>query len=84
MLLTGVRFGCWRVLLVPGAVPLLLAAVCRSIRYNIRYGRMAASDTEVEDAAEAAAIHEPISTRFPKVCSPSHAVCPLSLPCRRL
>ena len=39
-----------------------------TIRYNIRYGRIGASDTEVEAAADAACIHEPISTRFPKVC----------------
>lgn len=39
-----------------------------TIRYNIRYGRITASDEEVEEAAQAACIHETISTRFPKVC----------------
>jgi hypothetical protein len=38
-----------------------------SIRYNIRYGHMAAADEQVEQAAEAACIHEAITTRFPKV-----------------
>jgi hypothetical protein len=38
-----------------------------TIRYNIRYGRNYATDAEVEEAAEAACIHETISTRFPKV-----------------
>jgi ABC-type transport system involved in Fe-S cluster assembly fused permease/ATPase subunit len=38
-----------------------------SIRYNIRYGRISASDEEVEEAAQAASIHETIATRFPKV-----------------
>jgi ABC-type multidrug transport system fused ATPase/permease subunit len=38
-----------------------------TIRYNIRYGRNNATDAEVEEAAEAACIHETISTRFPKV-----------------
>jgi hypothetical protein len=34
-----------------------------------RYGRMAASDKEIEEVADAACIHDPITTRFPKVCS---------------
>lgn len=38
-----------------------------TIRYNIRYGRIAATDADVEEVADAACIHEPISTRFPKV-----------------
>lgn len=38
-----------------------------TIRYNIRYGRPAASDADVEAAAKAACIHDAIS-RFPKVC----------------
>lgn len=42
-----------------------------TIRYNIRYGRIAASDAEVEEVADAACIHEPISTRFPKVSMPT-------------
>lgn len=40
-----------------------------TIRYNIRYGRVTASDQEVEQAAAAACIHDPIVTRFPKVGS---------------
>jgi hypothetical protein len=32
-----------------------------------RYGRIAASDKEIEEVADAACIHEPITTRFPKV-----------------
>lgn len=38
-----------------------------TIRYNIRYGRPAASDAEVEEAAQAACIHETIVTKFPNV-----------------
>lgn len=38
-----------------------------SIRYNIRYGRISASDDEVEGAAQAASIHDTVATRFPKV-----------------
>ena len=34
---------------------------------NIRYGDTTASDEQVIAAAEAACIHEAISTRFPKV-----------------
>ena len=36
------------------------------IRHNIRYGRLGASDADVEAAARAAAIHDAISERFPK------------------
>jgi len=35
---------------------------CTCCRYNIRYGRVAASDEEVEDAARAADIHDRIVT----------------------
>jgi len=34
---------------------------------NIRYGKLDATDEEVQAAAEAACIHEAITTRFPKV-----------------
>ncbi len=40
---------------------MLLNNVCR---YNIRYGRVEASDKDVEDAAQTADIHERILT-FP-------------------
>lgn len=36
-----------------------------TIRNNIRYGRPSASDEDVEEAAEAACIHETITQRFP-------------------
>ena len=38
-----------------------------SILNNIRYGDTSASDEQVYAAAEAASIHEAITTRFPKV-----------------
>ncbi len=38
-----------------------------TILMNIRYGRLDATDEEVFAAAEAACIHEAITTRFPKV-----------------
>jgi hypothetical protein len=38
-----------------------------TIMHNIRYGRLGASDGEVKEAAAAAAIHQAISERFPKV-----------------
>jgi len=38
-----------------------------TILYNIRYGRTAATDEEVLEAAKAADIHNAIE-RFPKVC----------------
>jgi hypothetical protein len=41
-----------------------------TISHNIRYGRLGASDEEVQEAAKAAAIHEAISERFPKVRHP--------------
>jgi len=53
---------------VIGMVPQDCVLFNDAIRYNIRYGRITASDEEVEDAAQAACIHETISTRFPKVC----------------
>ena len=37
-----------------------------TIMNNIRYGDTTASDEQVIAAAEAACIHEAISTRFPK------------------
>lgn len=53
---------------VIGMVPQDCVLFNDTIRYNIRYGRITASDADVEDAAEAACIHETIATRFPKVC----------------
>lgn len=47
---------------------LVLVVLLSCVRYNIRYGRITASDAEVEEAAQAACIHETITTRFPKVC----------------
>ncbi len=38
-----------------------------TIRYNIRYGRPEASDAEVEEAAQAACIHDTVVTKFPQV-----------------
>lgn len=52
---------------VIGMVPQDCVLFNDSIRYNIRYGRISASDGEVEEAAEAACIAETINTRFPKV-----------------
>ncbi|KAF6263961.1 P-loop containing nucleoside triphosphate hydrolase protein [Scenedesmus sp. NREL 46B-D3] len=49
-----------------GMVPQDCVLFNDTIRYNIRYGRMAASDKEIEDVSDAACIHEPITTRFPK------------------
>ena len=50
-----------------GMVPQDCVLFNDTIRYNIRYGNMAAADEDVIQAAEAACIHEAISTRFPKV-----------------
>ncbi|WIA21925.1 hypothetical protein OEZ85_004292 [Tetradesmus obliquus] len=51
---------------VIGMVPQDCVLFNDTIRYNIRYGRIAASDKEIEEVADAACIHEPITTRFPK------------------
>eukprot|EP00878_Enallax_costatus_P013753 GHUV01014384.1.p1 GENE.GHUV01014384.1~~GHUV01014384.1.p1 ORF type:complete len:619 (+),score=130.70 GHUV01014384.1:1438-3294(+) len=51
---------------VIGMVPQDCVLFNDTIRYNIRYGRIAATDAEVEEVADAACIHEPITTRFPK------------------
>ncbi|BFZ02111.1 hypothetical protein BsWGS_05150 [Bradybaena similaris] len=48
-----------------GVVPQDTVLFNNNIRYNIRYGRLDASDEEVEDAAKAAEIHERILS-FPK------------------
>ncbi|KAH9496235.1 ATP-binding cassette sub- B member 6, mitochondrial [Bulinus truncatus] len=48
-----------------GVVPQDTVLFNSDIRYNIRYGKLTASDEEVEDAAKAAEIHERILT-FPK------------------
>ncbi|CAL1528016.1 unnamed protein product [Lymnaea stagnalis] len=48
-----------------GVVPQDTVLFNNDIRYNIRYGRLGATDEEVEDAARAAEIHERILT-FPK------------------
>lgn len=45
-----------------------------SIMYNIRYGRTTASDEEVHAAAEAASIHQSITTRFPQVRLPEEGL----------
>ncbi|KAK2158020.1 hypothetical protein NP493_1828g00001 [Ridgeia piscesae] len=45
-----------------GVVPQDTVLFNKDIRYNIRYGRVAASDEEVEDAARAADIHDRIVT----------------------
>ncbi|GFH15578.1 mitochondrial half-size ABC transporter, membrane protein [Haematococcus lacustris] len=37
-----------------------------TILHNIRYGNLSASDEQVHEAAQAACIHEAITTRFPK------------------
>ncbi|CAG5115248.1 unnamed protein product [Candidula unifasciata] len=50
---------------VIGVVPQDTVLFNNDIRYNIRYGRLDATDEEVEDAAKAAEIHERILT-FPK------------------
>lgn len=47
-----------------GVVPQDTVLFNNDIRYNIRYGRVTASDMEVEDAADAADIHNRILT-FP-------------------
>jgi ABC-type transport system involved in Fe-S cluster assembly fused permease/ATPase subunit len=52
---------------VIGMVPQDCVLFNDSIRYNIRYGRVTATDKEVEEVAEDACIHDPITTRFPKV-----------------
>ena len=44
-----------------------------TILYNIRYGRTAATDEEVLEAAKAADIHNAIE-RFPKVRGPGQAI----------
>jgi hypothetical protein len=43
------------------------AAAAAAAAAAARYGRMAASDKEIEEVADAACIHDPITTRFPKV-----------------
>ena len=48
-----------------GVVPQDTVLFNDSIRYNIRYGRLSATDAEVEDAARAAEVHERIVS-FPK------------------
>ena len=48
-----------------GVVPQDTVLFNSDIRYNIRYGRVTASDSEVEDAARFAEIHDRILT-FPK------------------
>ncbi|KAK7011989.1 ATP-binding cassette sub-family B member 6 mitochondrial [Biomphalaria glabrata] len=48
-----------------GVVPQDTVLFNSDIRYNIRYGKITATDTEVEDAARAAEIHDRILT-FPK------------------
>ncbi|GFO44776.1 ATP-binding cassette sub-family b member 6, mitochondrial-like, partial [Plakobranchus ocellatus] len=48
-----------------GVVPQDTVLFNSDIRYNIRYGNVTASDSQVEDAAEAAEIHSRILT-FPK------------------
>lgn len=50
-----------------GMVPQDCVLFNDTIRYNIQYGNMAAGFKDVEAAAEAACIHETITTRFPKV-----------------
>ncbi|CAN7998065.1 unnamed protein product [Ixodes pacificus] len=50
---------------VIGVVPQDTVLFNNDIRYNIRYGRVEASDVEVEDAARAAELHQQILT-FPK------------------
>jgi ABC-type transport system involved in Fe-S cluster assembly fused permease/ATPase subunit len=50
-----------------GMVPQDCVLFNDTIRYNIQYGNMAAGHKDVEAAAEAACIHETITTRFPKV-----------------
>jgi hypothetical protein len=42
-------------------------AAAAAVAAAARYGRIAASDKEIEEVADAACIHEPITTRFPKV-----------------
>jgi ABC-type multidrug transport system fused ATPase/permease subunit len=62
-----------------GVVPQDTVLFNDSIMHNIRYGRLGASDAEVHEAAEAAAIHQAITERFPKVGG--GAVCASSAPC---
>ena len=45
---------------VIGVVPQDTVLFNNDIRYNIRYGRLEASDEEVEEAAKAADIHQRI------------------------
>lgn len=57
-----------------------------TIMHNIRYGNIDATDEEVWAAADAACIHEAITTRFPKVCieashQPSSSLCYFVLSC---
>lgn len=52
-----------------GVVPQDTVLFNDTIRYNIRYGRPDASDSEVEKAAEGACIAETIQERFPLVSS---------------
>mmetsp|Transcript_7021 Transcript_7021/g.25884 ORF Transcript_7021/g.25884 Transcript_7021/m.25884 type:complete len:831 (-) Transcript_7021:549-3041(-) len=49
-----------------GVVPQDCVLFNDTIMYNIRYGRVGASDDEVMDAAQAASIHQSIVERFPK------------------
>ena len=54
---------------VIGMVPQDCVLFNDAVRYNIRYGRIEATDAEVESAADAACIHDTIVNRFPKVNS---------------
>eukprot|EP01025_Chloroclados_australasicus_P056188 TRINITY_DN6909_c0_g1_i5.p1 TRINITY_DN6909_c0_g1~~TRINITY_DN6909_c0_g1_i5.p1 ORF type:complete len:833 (-),score=56.43 TRINITY_DN6909_c0_g1_i5:241-2739(-) len=49
-----------------GMVPQDTVLFNESIMYNIRYGRIGASDDEVKQAAQDAALHEHIEARFPQ------------------
>lgn len=50
---------------VIGVVPQDTVLFNNDIRYNIRYGRVEATDAEVEDAARAAELHQQIVGSFP-------------------
>ncbi|KAL6753380.1 mitochondrial half-size ABC transporter [Haematococcus lacustris] len=49
-----------------GMVPQDCVLFNDTILHNIRYGNLSASDEQVQEAAQAACIHEAITTRFPK------------------
>lgn len=49
-----------------GVVPQDTVLFNKDIRYNIRYGRVDATDAEVEDAARAAELHQQIMGSFPR------------------